>query len=286
MKRTGVVLLALLVASAHAWDANAHKMIGVIAYRHLTPAARAWCDGILATNQRGYTDFLNAAPYPDYLKHGSPNKDVRISHKYDGWHFIDFPIVAGQTATRPRDRSVEGNGDNAFYGIRQSLQSMTTGLASTRGFYLAMLIHLVGDLHQPLHCCERDGDKGGNAVPIHGPGGARNLHALWDDAVTLRFHLKSKKGHTDARIQQAASAVERDCSLSNPSLARDARDLDMRHWADESYALAVTCAYDGIVAGSKPSAAYLRRLSDVSERRVALAAYRLATLLNLLAPKS
>lgn len=282
MKLFAAAACALAVTTAHAWDANAHKVIGVIAYRYLTPAAKAWCDKLLATMPDGYRDFLNAAPFPDYLKYGAPAGKPKIarSRKYDRWHYVDFPVKVGQTNPLPADTSIENNGDNVLYGIGQSVQNMTKGLESTRGFYLAMLIHLVGDVHQPLHAAERDGDKGGNDFEVD-RGSIKNLHALWDDALTVEFRLRSKASHTDEKIEKVASQVEADVPLS--SVGTEAADLDPRHWALESYALAVKEAYAGIKPGAAPGKAYEKRWLATAERRVALAGYRLAAYLNKLA---
>ncbi len=282
MSRSVLVAAALaLAASAQAWDTNTHKVIGVIAYRHLTPQAKRWCDGILATNQRGYTDFLNAAPYPDYLKHGSPRKDVKKVRKFDGWHYVDYPVLPGQSTTFPTDRAVERNGDNVLYGIAESVQSMTSGQDRTRGFYLAMLIHLVGDVHQPLHCAERGGDKGGNDFRIRGS--LNNLHSLWDGAITAKYRLKGKQKADDARIERVARDVENNYPLR--SLSEEAAVLDPHEWAMESYALAVDSAYDGAKKGAFPTEAYKQRWTAVAERQVALAGYRLAGFLNRLAKR-
>ena len=276
------VLLAF-AALARGWDTNAHKVIGVIAYRHLTLQAKAWCDKKLATLPEGYRDFLDAAPYPDYLKHGGPKDKptVQRSRKFDGWHYIDYPVMAGQTDPVPYDRSIEGNGDNVIYGIGESIQSMTTGLESTRGLYLAMLIHLVGDVHQPLHCAERNGDKGGNGFPLS-RGGIHDLHTLWDDALTVRFKMRSANAHSDEKIERVASEIEKDEPVSDPTISKEAEDLDPKHWAIESYKLAVDSAYNGIGSGETPSEAYETKWQGVAERRIALAGYRLANLLNKL----
>ena len=282
MARVPILLATLLLAGkAAAWDTNTHKVIGVIAYRRLTPQAKAWCDRILATNQRGYTDFLNAAPYPDYLKHGSPRKDVKKVRRFDGWHYVDFPVVKGQGWTVPRDLSVERNGNNALYGIGECATNITRGQAETRGFYLAMLIHLVGDVHQPLHCAERDGDRGGNDFELRGS--LRNLHSLWDGAITAKYRLKGKKNSTDERIRRVARDVQNNYPLEG--MRDEVAILDPHEWAMESYALAVDSAYDGIEPRAFPTEPYKRRWTAVAERQVALAGYRLAAFLNKMAPR-
>ena len=209
MARISVLLASLALAtSAHAWDTNAHKVIGVIAYRHLTPQAKAWADGLLKTMPSGFGDFLDAAPYPDYLKHGGPKDKptVKRSHKFDGWHFIDYPVRVGQTAAFPADESIENNGNNALFGIAESVRQVTRGPEATRGLYLSLLLHVIGDVHQPLHCAERADDKGGNGVALRGA--IRNLHAYWDDAITVKYKLKGKGKATDDRIEEVATSVE------------------------------------------------------------------------------
>lgn len=104
VKRLALAALPLLLAvPAHAWDANSHKIVGLLAYRHLTPKAKAWCDGMLNTLPDGYRTFLDAAPLPDYYKHGSPKDKplVQRTRKFDGWHFIDLPVRDGQTNPVP-----------------------------------------------------------------------------------------------------------------------------------------------------------------------------------------
>ena len=283
MRQGSLIVALLLASSAHAWDTNAHKVIGVIAYRHLTPQAKAWCDRILAANPPGYQDFLNAAPYPDYLKHGAPKDKppVKRTHKFDGWHFIDYPVQINQSIAFPYDTSVERNGNNALYGIEESVRQVTSGTPENRAFYLSMILHVVGDIHQPLHCAERAGDKGGNDVALRGA--IRNLHALWDDVITSKYRLKGKQKATDSRIVEVAGLVE--AAYPMASMREEMAVSDPKGWAEESYALAVDSAYDGLTPQTKPTDAYRQRWTAVAERRVALAGYRLAAFLNRLAAR-
>ncbi|RYG26002.1 hypothetical protein EON82_05045 [bacterium] len=284
MRRWAILAAAMLMATpALAWDTNTHKVIGVIAYRHLTLQARTWCDRILASNPRGYRDFLNAAPYPDYLKHGPPKDKPRIKlmRRFNGWHFIDYPIRINQSTAFPYDTSVEKNGNNALFGISESVRQVTSGPADTRGLYLSMILHVVGDVHQPLHCAEREGDKGGNDVALRGA--LQNLHSLWDGAITAKYRLKGKNRATDARIETVAQEVEAAFPLD--SMREEVAELDPHAWAEESYALAVDSAYDGLTPQTKPTPAYQQRWTAVAERRVALAGYRLAGFLNRLAAR-
>lgn len=281
MFRKALLLALLLPGVAHAWDTNAHKVIGVIASRHLTPEARAYCERILRTNPSGYQTFMYAAPLPDYLKFGGPKDKPKLKRmrRFDGWHYIDYPVREGQTLAFPIDESVEKNGNNALFGIAESVRQLQKGPPETRGLYLSLILHIVGDVHQPLHCAEREGDKGGNAVALRGA--IRNLHAYWDDAITAKYKLKGKGKNGDARIEEVATLVEKAFPLTG--MKEELTVTDPKAWAEESYALAVDSAYDGLTPKTKPDSAYQSRWTAVAEGRVALAGYRLAAFLNRLA---
>ena len=281
MLRKALLIAALLPGAAQAWDTNAHKAIGVIARRHLTPEARAYCDRMLASNPLGYRDFLDAAPLPDYLKFGAPKNKPKLKRmrRFDSWHFIDYPVRVGQTLAFPYDESVERNGKNALFGLAESVRQVQNGPAATRGLYFSLILHIVGDLHQPLHCAERADDKGGNEVALRGA--IRNLHSLWDDVISAKYRLKSKTTTPDAEIERVASAIEAAHPMRD--FAEELAVTDPKGWAEESYALAVDSAYDGLTPNTKPTDAYKSRWTVVAEGRVALAGYRLAAFLNRLA---
>jgi hypothetical protein len=172
---------------------------------------------------------------------------------------------------------------------------------------LCWVLHLVGDVHQPLHCAAlysadyQEGDAGGNLFGLKVDGRARVLHAYWDDL------LGEVPGPYDDTPRRAAKvydlAVRAAESLRDPKYSRDslkdqlAEDRTFPRWAQRSHELARTVAYkDGeedlagvkIPGGNVPADApaaskgYAERARAVASRQAALAGYRLADKLRAL----
>ncbi len=143
---------------------------------------------------------------------------------------------------------------------------------------LVWLLHLVGDVHQPLHCATRvskgnpDGDAGGNAVVFCKPGAAScngELHAFWDDVLST-----SKSG---------ASARAFAMTLTVPSIA--ASDIaDIGKWIDASFGLAKTRVYiPPVMQGNGPFTATTKYANDakgLATDQVALTGARLAAIIK------
>ena len=145
------------------------------------------------------------------------------------------------------------------------------------------MVHLVGDLHQPLHAAD-NGDHGGNLVPVALEGvhtrGRENLHRAWDnDLVQLTLHERGR--------QQPPRDIE--------ALAAEARDLERQvgqgtpdSWARESNNLARNVAYHypGFACNNPPAdivvldGSYLEDAELVVRERLLLAGARLAAVLN------
>jgi S1/P1 Nuclease len=144
-----------------------------------------------------------------------------------------------------------------------------------KSYDLSWLLHLVGDVHQPLHCATRvstaepGGDAGGNKVKLSCMGCGPELHAFWDDVLGTSKVL-------DKVIQFGKSLP--------PPPASFAAKVNENDWIAESFAAAKQTAYSGPVqAGDGPfslTEAYKASAQAVAKERVALAGARLATLLN------
>lgn len=108
------------------------------------------------------------------------------------WHFIDRPYNADGFLQIPLPHA-----ENGVYALEQAVYTLKSFNYTVAPYetstMLRYLIHIVGDLHQPLHSMSRytekypNGDEGGNLVPINYLYGIDNLHKLWDSAVGL-FH--------------------------------------------------------------------------------------------------
>ena len=207
----------------------------------------------------------------------------KLRHAY--WHYVDKPFSPDGTPL------IEPSAPNAATQIpilRAALSAPHTS-KDVKSYDLVWLVHLVGDVHQPLHCVsrfdaeDRGGDRGGNSVKITGnsqppvcddprycPFGPPNeLHAFFDDITG--------SGYATEPAEKAASL------LPKPDAAK-AIVRDEKVWIQEGFELAQSAIYvSPIGIGQGPftiSAAYQTAAQQLGEQRIALAGSRLANLLN------
>ena len=170
---------------------------------------------------------------------------------------------------------------NGLIAFNQSRELLLDNHASSleRVFALRVLIHVAGDLHQPLHAATRVsrrypyGDAGGNRVALPRNNIAKNLHAYWDRAGGALLY-KDGVRNSEIRVQRRALELE-EAWPCKPGVV----DKDPVHWVAESHDLAVSEAYS-ITSKNFFSGAYQHTVSRISERRLALAGCRLAAVLN------
>ncbi len=275
----GLVFQGLVVFSAdsaHAWLDGGHVVVAQIAYDRLSPEARREADrliGVLADQPPERADFVTAAVWLDDLKEGG-------WRAFDRWHYINLPYNADGAPSMPPVYT-----DNVLEAIEQAASTLKRhdAPALARAFSLRVLVHLVGDIHQPLHCVQRfsvdhpEGDRGGNSFVLLGSG---DLHRYWDDAAGMLGDLGVGSSRED--IAATAAALARAVPEAQvPTWI----EPDPAIWARESYGLAVDVAYVGISEGRGPSESYATRVQLVTRRRLVVAGYRLAAMLDsLLSP--
>jgi nuclease S1 len=290
MRTRGRVAAALLIVTAvappaWAWGPQGHRTVGAIADRLLSPAARALVLQILAGdrdkfgNPSGRTTLEAVAVWADEIR-GSAADRPR-------WHYDDIPVCG----SAPRERYCP-DGQCSTAQLKRLLAVLADQRAQppTRDEALKWVVHLVGDVHQPLHEAD-NGDRGGNLVPVALQGvrtrGRENLHRAWDgELVRLALHAGGR--------QQPPRDIEA-LTREAQRLAADAGQGSVDSWAFESNNLArnVAYTYPGFACNSVPpgmvvlDASYLREAQDIVRLRLLLAGARLAALLNLtLAPQA
>jgi S1/P1 nuclease len=308
MNRLVILLLcwcALPIASAHAWWDAGHMLVAAVAWNKMKPATRARAAQLLTLNPlygwlirgapAGLEDqfaFIRAATWADEIKkrrgyksdgpdHGDrpppgPEASQNIGytdhfrHKY--WHFVDTPFSPDGT---PLIDPSTPNAQTQIAAFRAALSSDASD--DIKSYDLVWLLHLVGDVHQPLHATSRftqgapQGDAGGNDVAISCSNncGANELHAFWDGL------FGNGRNPQDA-IDGAPQLADPD-----PQLAAIA---DEAVWIQESFAAAQASVYvPPIDQGSPPFALddpYAAQALALAQQRVALAGVRLANLLD------
>jgi hypothetical protein len=189
-------------------------------------------------------------------------------HKY--WHYIDVPFSPDST---PLVQPPAVNVQERIALFRRTLASDAPD--ALKAYDLVWILHLVGDVHQPLHSTSRfthtapKGDNGGNLVKICVSSCGEELHAIWDDAAGT--------GESVSAAIKAANAL----AAADP-VAADKADETL--WVQESFEIAQKVAYTPPVGvGLGPftlTSAYNSRAKQVANERIALAGARLANLLN------
>ncbi len=176
--------LLLPLSPAAAWWEYGHQTVARIAYIAVTPHTRAGIDRLLRQSRLLDTPtcpartIAQAAVWPDCIK----TLGDRFSYAY-AWHFQDFDVC---TPFDPKSACAGGNCVTAQIARDQRLLADTHLNSRERLQALAFLVHFVGDVHQPLHVAERDGDQGGNKLKIHYGIMPSNLHSTWDGLLADR----------------------------------------------------------------------------------------------------
>jgi hypothetical protein len=276
--------------TSFSWGAGGHMMTAKIAFTRLNPRAKAKANALLAIsiNPADVTskskDFVNAAHWAD---------DLRPFPAFDSFkelHFIDTPFASDSTPlpALPTPNIVTALEENV-----NILKTSTDQNAQAQA--LRLILHFVGDIHQPLHCATRvdsanpEGDRGGNLVSIMVPGSngqlkKTNLHSFWDGGIGSFPPTGPNFAPPPlSKIPAAVAKAIQGNPATNPALHLN-DPLNFQSWADESFELAKTAAYPGITNGGKPTAAYRTKALKVANRRVAWGGYRLAALLNSIWP--
>lgn len=256
--------LSTLSSWAGAWGPTGHEAVAHLAERNLTPVARARLGELLG---RGVS-LASIATWADDIRRERPETKP--------WHFIDIENDA--RIRRPDIARFCTNHDCVVDQIdiaKQRLADAKLPLAM-RGEALRFLVHLIGDLHQPLHCAD-DGDRGGNDKRLRVDGaedGDIKLHAFWDNLL-----------RTESREDPRALAERLDRSISKRNRL-EWQGGSTADWAWEGYLLARRVIYADFRRGPTRHPVPLPARYRTSEPRklveaqLGRAGIRLAALLN------
>ncbi len=247
-----VILSILYLASSSSmayWGKTGHRVVGEIAEEHLSKKAKKNIEKVLGNESlamvSNYMDFIKA---DDKYRHLNP------------WHYATIPdSITYDDVGTPE----EGDIITALRQLKQELISKDFSQGD-EAFTLKSLIHLVGDIHQPLHVGTGN-DRGGNDLKVKYFGKASNLHSVWDSGIINDQQLSFTE------YAESLNFVEK-------KLAGQWQADSIITWARESKNLR-TKAYD-IPEDKKLSYRYVYENIDVINLRLLQAGVRLAGLLN------
>lgn len=248
------ITFALCVATVFgcsAWSQKGHDVTAYIAEQHLTPEARAAVDSILDGRSMVYwSNWLDNASY-------------QTEHAYTKtWHYKN--IDAGVNYD---DAPLNPAGD-VVTAINQQVAVLSNPATDREQAFLALriLIHLMGDLHQPMHLGHLS-DRGGNSVKVKFFDRETNLHSLWDSSLVESGH---KWSYTEWQQQ-----IDRATAAQQQAITAGTVD----DWARETFDIATQC-YIYFRPGAKVAYNDIARWTPVIEQQLLRAGLRLASLLN------
>lgn len=299
--------------TARAWNDTGHMTVALIAYRRLSDGQKRQIAAILKGHphyrsflldgkppeaDEGEWAFLKAATWPDWVRPGKPGSTPVITKYHHGpWHYVDIPFVV------PRDKdmfdlaTIQPRPPTILTELPDCVAkfSRADSSAEDRAVYLSWTEHLIGDLHQPLHCImlysevHKQGDMGGNALAVRPRDVPINLHAYWDCLLGT--------GTSYTEIDFLANTITALPANDPEKMPELKQHPSVDSWATESFELAKGIVYlNGDLRTESWRAwqngqlkkeevpelppGYEANARELACRRAALAGYRLATVLN------
>ncbi len=240
----------LVFSNEYSWGLTGHRVTGKIAKKYLKKKARRKINKLLQGESLAFV-----STYADEIK------SDRKYNKYYTWHYVNMPLDGDY-------ESAEKNpGGDLVTGINHCIKVLKDKKSGTedKRFFLKMLVHLMGDLHQPLHIGRKE-DKGGNVIQVQWHGRKSNLHRVWDEDIINK------------------------CEMSYVELANNAKDLTKKQikaiqkgnvldWVKESHNLAKR-VYVSAEAGEKLRYRYSYDFFQVVREQLQKGGIRLGKILN------
>lgn len=283
-RRLAALLLACAATPVLAWNAAGHRLVAEIAWRSMGDAARQEAAALLARHpdharwlkragdDSGHTAFVEASTWSDDIRRDARFHDddeaptpalpgLPDTARHRDWHYVDLAPDGSVRA---------GRADAQIVHFARLLADPASPVVK-KTYALPWLIHLVADLHQPLHVGSRD-DDGGNGVEIEDPFNPRrpftNLHAWWDE-------LPGPPWLRGRRLGEAADAL----LAAHPAPPAQG---DPTRWREESRRLGLDDAYPQANGSLLPivTPEFRARSLATAQRRLVEAGWRLGRLLD------
>ncbi|HTY25213.1 MAG TPA: S1/P1 nuclease [Desulfomonilaceae bacterium] len=273
-----------------AWNKSGHMISAAIAYADLkerNPAVitkiievlkqhpdfqSMWSDQLSQVDDPDLCLIMLAARWPDDIK--------KQTHKYNHWHYVNIPYRPGTNGVLiPQGESIV-----TAFPDKLSIAKSQSANDKDRAVALCWMLHLIGDVHQPLHTIALiteqfpgpKGDEGGNLFFIRERpnSSTKDLHALWDDLISTSEEFRT--------VLNKAGALRNKPDMKRDNFTEQLAIPSFNDWAVATYKVAIELAYlngtlktgtedDGAVLPS----GYKDKAHEVAERQIVLSGYRI-----------
>lgn len=247
------ITLALLLtnqAFAYDWGRTGHRVTGEVAQQLITKKTQRTISKLLDGQS-----LASASTYADEIK-----SDPRYK-EFDAMHYVNVPFDSNYEEHPKNEKG------DVIMGIDKCIAIIKSPTASNedKAFYLKLLIHFVGDLHQPLHAGIAD-DKGGNDFQVRWFNSGTNLHRVWDTSMIEDYGM-------------SYSELSSNLPVLDKKQLQEMGQGTHRDWLEESRVL-VKKIYADTAAGDKLGYEYMYNYFDTVKSQLQKAGVRLAALLN------
>jgi hypothetical protein len=258
-----LLMMTIATSQSWAWGREGHRLTALVAEHYLTPETRAAVAELL-----GKETLADVAPWAD---------DYRTSHPETApWHFVDIPRAEAKfdrlrdcpvSSTDPKSPWRDCITDRILYF--EGRLGDTSLSPQDRAIALKFLVHLIGDIHQPLHAV--GDDRGGNNIGVTFLGSNAcgtykcSLHGVWDESMIEHRNLNEKK-YTEKLLDDIKANHWERMDGGEPTT-----------WANISHRYARDAYAPN---GAMLDRAYVEEESKVVDAELALGGLRLARVLN------
>lgn len=301
-------LVIISALPAMAWDDSGHKLTAYIAWQRMTPETREQVirilraapeDAQLSTFYMSYGAqseaarkldfFMIISSWPDIIKDRTFETRYR-KYNHSNWHYSDtfWTVKDGKVVVVP-DPEDGGKALEKIIDFDKTLRDPKSSDAE-KAIAISWFLHIVGDIHQPLHTSARvtdmepKGDQGGNfflLTPKDTPREKQdNLHRFWDSIINRSIPIKN-----DACDGSYLDPIGRSIMKKHPysSLQGRMEFGKFEDWVKEGFNLATTEVFSAdLKRFEMPSNAYKKKALRISEQQIALAGYRIGETFNLI----
>jgi hypothetical protein len=301
-----LAIIAIFVSSLLAWDDTGHKLTTYIAWEQMSPQVREKAIKMLlsapedshlsvfylqdsrsaAIKQREL--FMIASTWADIVR--DKNFKIRFDkyHKSD-WHYADtfWNNTNGKVEILKDFAEPKGKAVEQLFAFDKALRDASVSDAE-KAIALAWVLHLGGDIHQPLHTSARvtqydpKGDQGGNLFMLSPKGAKGNdrvsLHWYWDSIVGRNI-ARQNDACDSAYLPAIAALMTQKYPFAKMQNRLKLGKFD--EWQQEGFQIASTKLYPpSLKFGEMPSDIYKKQAFEIAEEQIALAGYRLGEMLN------
>ena len=256
MKKILCFITALLLFSSTIkaenpdWGATGHRTIGKIADNYLK-----------GKTKRKIAELLNGESLALVSTFGDDIKSDKRYNDFYTWHYVNMPF-----GVKYEDSEKNTKGD-LVTGIEKCKSVILDESTSKQDkvFYLKLLVHFMGDLHQPMHVGRKE-DKGGNTVQVKWFGSGTNLHSVWDSKMIEHYNM------TYTELAENANKI----SKEQVAFLQQGTVID---WVNDTQTYAIK-VYTSAEVGEKLGYNYMYTNFEMARSQLQKGGIRLAKVLN------